>query len=105
MTVVERCAEFVEWMRDAPLPPEVVHHAKRAVIDWYACLLPGSRVAPAVLLELAGRYLKKPYEPETAYRYYRLLLSRFPDSLHADRARRELGEQFKNRTATPRETN
>jgi 2-methylcitrate dehydratase PrpD len=53
MTVVERCAEFVEWMRDAPLPPEVVHHAKRAVIDWVAALLPGAVLPPATALEAA----------------------------------------------------
>ena len=31
----------------------MIHHAKRAVIDWYASLLPGSKVAPAILLEQA----------------------------------------------------
>jgi len=38
--------------RDATraLPPEVVHHAKRAVIDWFAALYPGTRVSPAVNL-------------------------------------------------------
>ena len=41
MFVVERCGEFVEQMRDTPLAPEVVHHAKRAVIDLMAAALPG----------------------------------------------------------------
>jgi len=38
--------------RDAvrELPPPVVHHAKRAVIDWLAALYPGTRVSPAVNL-------------------------------------------------------
>ncbi|MEO7742101.1 MAG: MmgE/PrpD family protein [Usitatibacter sp.] len=38
--------------RDAvrELPPEVMHHAKRAAIDWFAALYPGTRVAPATLL-------------------------------------------------------
>ncbi|HEX5633189.1 MAG TPA: MmgE/PrpD family protein, partial [Gemmatimonadales bacterium] len=38
--------------RDATgeLPAEVVHHAKRAVIDWFAALYPGTRVSPAVNL-------------------------------------------------------
>lgn len=38
--------------RDATraLPPEVLHHAKRAVIDWFAALYPGTRVSPAVNL-------------------------------------------------------
>jgi 2-methylcitrate dehydratase PrpD len=53
MFVVERCAEFVEWMRDAPLAPEVLHHAKRAVIDWTAAALPGARMPAASALEAA----------------------------------------------------
>lgn len=32
------------------LPPEVMHHAKRAVLDWFAALYPGTRVAPATQL-------------------------------------------------------
>jgi hypothetical protein len=32
------------------LPPEVMHHAKRAVIDWFSALYPGTRVPPATLL-------------------------------------------------------
>ena len=31
----------------------MLHHAKRAVIDWYAALLPGAVAAPATLLEKA----------------------------------------------------
>jgi len=53
MFVVERCAEFVERMRDAPLAPEVIYHAKRAVIDWMAAALPGAIVPPATALETA----------------------------------------------------
>lgn len=53
MFVVERCGEFVEVMREAPLAPEVLHHAKRAVIDWIAAALPGAAVPPAVALEAA----------------------------------------------------
>ena len=32
------------------LPPEVIHHAKRAVIDFFSALYPGTRVPPAVHL-------------------------------------------------------
>src|SRR5207247_9359755 len=39
--------------RSQPVPREVVHHARRAVIDWHAALLPGSIVAPATLLKKA----------------------------------------------------
>src|SRR5258706_7663574 len=43
--------------RDATraLPPDVVHHAKRAVIDWFAALYPGTRVSPAVNLVQAQK--------------------------------------------------
>jgi len=51
MHVVERLAAWAGGYRDTPLAPEVLHHAKRAVIDWYAALLPGAIVSPAVLLE------------------------------------------------------
>ncbi len=51
--VVERFAAFAEAFRAQPLPPEVLHHAKRAVIDWHAALFPGAAMAPATLLERA----------------------------------------------------
>ena len=51
MHVVERFAAFAEASRREPIAPEVLHHAKRAVIDWYAALLPGAVVPPATLLE------------------------------------------------------
>jgi 2-methylcitrate dehydratase PrpD len=53
MHVVERFAAWAVEQRKAPLPAQVLHHAKRAVIDWYAALLPGAVVAPATLLETA----------------------------------------------------
>src|SRR6185369_8850669 len=37
------------------LPPEVMHHAKRAVIDWFAALYPGTRASPAVNLVQAHK--------------------------------------------------
>jgi 2-methylcitrate dehydratase PrpD len=55
MHVVERLASWAEASRASPLAPEVAHHAKRAVIDWYAALIPGAVVAPATLLEAAFR--------------------------------------------------
>src|SRR3954469_23657272 len=51
MHLVERFAAFAEASRKAPFDREVVRHAKRAVIDWYAALLPGAVVPPATLLE------------------------------------------------------
>ena len=53
MHVVERLAEFAQNFRARPIPPQALHHAKRAVIDWYAALLPGAVAAPAILLEKA----------------------------------------------------
>lgn len=53
MHPVERWAGYVERARGERLAPEVLHHAKRAVIDWTAALLPGAVVAPATLLERA----------------------------------------------------
>ena len=53
MHLAARFARFAEDARRAPLPPEVVHHAKRALIDWYAALLPGAVVPPATALERA----------------------------------------------------
>src|SRR5437764_9038873 len=53
MHVVERYAAWaVDW-RSRPVAPEVAHHARRAVIDWHAALLPGSVVPPATLLKKA----------------------------------------------------
>ena len=51
--VVERFAAFAAGYRSRPIAPQVLHHAKRAVIDWHAALHPGSVVAPATLLERA----------------------------------------------------
>ena len=53
MYVVERFSRWAEDYRKLPLAPEVLHHAKRAVIDWYAAVIPGAVVAPATLLEVA----------------------------------------------------
>jgi 2-methylcitrate dehydratase PrpD len=53
MYVVERFAAFAEASRRPPIAPDVLHHAKRAVIDWYAALLPGAVVPPATALERA----------------------------------------------------
>src|SRR5438876_12611 len=53
MYVVERFARFADDCRKRPIAPNVLHHAKRAVIDWYAALLPGAVVPPATLLARA----------------------------------------------------
>ncbi|HYL88260.1 MAG TPA: MmgE/PrpD family protein [Burkholderiales bacterium] len=53
MHVVERFAAWAANWRVQPISREVAHHARRAVIDWHAALLPGSIVAPATLLKKA----------------------------------------------------
>lgn len=51
--VVEAFADWAVAYRAAPLAAEVLHHAKRAVIDWHAAWIPGAVVPPATLLEKA----------------------------------------------------
>jgi 2-methylcitrate dehydratase PrpD len=51
--LLEQIADYAIREQTSTLSQDVIHHAKRAVIDWYAALLPGSRVAPAILLEKA----------------------------------------------------
>lgn len=53
MTAAHTLAEFGSSLNSRPLAPEVVHHAKRAVVDWYAAFLRGSVEPPATLLEVA----------------------------------------------------
>jgi 2-methylcitrate dehydratase PrpD len=53
MTTVEQFARFAVGYRAAPMSAEVIHHARRAVIDWYAAALPGAVLAPATSLEQA----------------------------------------------------
>ena len=49
----QQLADYAVKEQTSKLPANVWHHAKRAVIDWYAALLPGSLVAPATVLEQA----------------------------------------------------
>jgi len=44
-------ADYAVREQTSRLSPEVIHHAKRAVVDWHAGAFPGSRIAPANLLE------------------------------------------------------
>ncbi|HET7364179.1 MAG TPA: MmgE/PrpD family protein [Burkholderiales bacterium] len=53
MHVVERYAQWAAGWRSSPIPAEVAHHARRAVIDWHAALYPGTVVPPATLLKKA----------------------------------------------------
>src|SRR5205814_1669871 len=53
MHVVERYADWAVQWRSRPIPDEVAHHARRALIDWHAALIPGSVVPPATMLKKA----------------------------------------------------
>lgn len=53
MTTAQTLAAFGASLSSASLTPDVIHHAKRAVVDWYAALLPGAVESPATLLEKA----------------------------------------------------
>lgn len=53
MTVAEDFARFGAGFGKQRVAPDVLHHAKRAVVDWYAALLPGAVAAPATMLEKA----------------------------------------------------
>jgi 2-methylcitrate dehydratase PrpD len=53
MHLVERFADWAVSFRDKPLSSDVVHHARRAVIDWHAALYPGMVVPPVTLMKKA----------------------------------------------------
>ena len=53
MYIVEQFARFgVDYRREA-IAPDVAHHSKRAIVDWFAALLPGAVLPPATSLETA----------------------------------------------------
>ena len=51
--LIKEIADYAVREQTSQLAANVIHHAKRAVIDWYAALLPGSIVTPATVLEQA----------------------------------------------------
>ncbi|MGB3289214.1 MAG: MmgE/PrpD family protein, partial [Burkholderiaceae bacterium] len=53
MHAVELLAGKAAMLLAQPLPPAVLHHAKRAVIDWYASALPGTQTEELGLMEQA----------------------------------------------------
>ncbi|HJS39298.1 MAG TPA: MmgE/PrpD family protein [Burkholderiales bacterium] len=52
-TVIERFADWAVAFRAQPLAADVVHHARRAVIDLHAAMVSGAVEPPATLLEKA----------------------------------------------------
>ena len=53
MHLVEKFADWAVSFRDRPLSEDVIHHARRAVIDWHAALYPGLVVPPVTLMKEA----------------------------------------------------
>src|SRR5688572_1754078 len=53
MHVLERFAAWAEASRRERFSDEVLHHARRAVIDWHAALHAGAELPPATLLRKA----------------------------------------------------
>jgi 2-methylcitrate dehydratase PrpD len=53
MHLVERFADWAVGFRSQSLSPGVVHHARRALIDWHAALYPGMVVPPVTLMKKA----------------------------------------------------
>jgi 2-methylcitrate dehydratase PrpD len=53
MYLAERFADWALLFRNQELPGEVVHHARRAVIDWHAALYPGLVAPPVTLMKKA----------------------------------------------------
>ncbi len=51
MTVLRLFARFSQALASRALPPEVTHHAQRAVVDWYAALYPGLAMPAVQVLE------------------------------------------------------
>jgi 2-methylcitrate dehydratase PrpD len=53
VTAIERFAEFGSNPGQGIADPQVLHHARRAMVDWHAAWIAGSVAAPATLLEHA----------------------------------------------------
>ena len=51
--LVQQFARFAVDSRQHTLSPAVLHHTKRAVIDWFAALLPGAVVPPTTMMRKA----------------------------------------------------
>lgn len=50
MYVTQIFAQYAARYREQPLPQPVLHHARRAVIDWYASVFPGFETPPVCKL-------------------------------------------------------
>ncbi len=53
MYVSETLGQFGARFQQAPVEASVLHHARRAVVDWYAALIAGYGMDPTPRLERA----------------------------------------------------
>ena len=53
MYISEQLGQFGSNFHAVDVNEEVMHHAKRAIVDWYAALIPGYVMEPTPLLEKA----------------------------------------------------
>ena len=61
MHATEVFARYAAEFYRQPLPAEVIHHAKRAVIDWYASLFPGQHAHRCRIQAREKRCWSKPW--------------------------------------------
>jgi 2-methylcitrate dehydratase PrpD len=53
MILIEKIADYIVQEQTRPFAPNTIHHAKRAVIDWFAAMYPGSVQDPNPMLRAA----------------------------------------------------
>ena len=53
MVLIEKIADYIVQEQTRTLPPRTIHHAKRAVIDWFAAMYPGAVQDPNPMLRAA----------------------------------------------------
>lgn len=50
MSLMTEIGEYGAWQMGQTPPPEALHHAKRAVLDWFSALYPGTQIDPCAQL-------------------------------------------------------
>ena len=53
MILIEKIADYIVQEQTRQFAPSTIHHAKRAVIDWFAAMYPGSVQDPNPMLRAA----------------------------------------------------
>ena len=53
MILIEKIADYIVQEQTRQFAPSTIHHAKRAVIDWFAAMYPGSVQEPNPMLRAA----------------------------------------------------